>query len=113
MRIVEFASRSATSIKARPANCDASIHDADAAEKVRKLCPNCNQFHLRPGYCQALDPINAGEYPQSQKAVSVETKSHENETETENETGIGIDESQPWVAEGISRATYFRRKRSL
>jgi hypothetical protein len=44
-------------IKARPMNCDAKL-------KEEHLCPDCKQAHLRPGYCQALDPINAGKYPQ-------------------------------------------------
>ena len=39
----------------RPLNCD---------KGTKERCPNCNQFHLRPGYCQALDPqktaIDAG-----------------------------------------------------
>lgn len=46
-----------------PLNCEPGIHDAVANDKVRENCPNCNQFHLRPGYCQALDPINADKYP--------------------------------------------------
>ncbi len=47
----------------RPINC--SLPDpsgADASNRVR--CPNCKQFHLRPGYCQALDPINREKYPE-------------------------------------------------
>lgn len=89
-------------IKARPLNCEAKL-------KKYQRCPNCNQVHLRAGYCQALDPINVKQYPQfhqSHKPVLVETESHGNETETDFETA----ESQPWVAEGISRATYFRRR---
>lgn len=35
----------------RPMNCGAEL-----GTKVR--CPHCGQFHLRPGYCQALDPIH-------------------------------------------------------
>jgi hypothetical protein len=68
--------------------------------KEGERCTNCNQVHLRPGYCQALDPINAGKYPQSHKSHKA------TETETEFETS----ECQPWVDEGISRATYFRRR---
>lgn len=41
--------------KMRPLNCDPGPHDADAPEKIRTRCPDCNQFHLRPGYCQAKD----------------------------------------------------------
>lgn len=95
--------KTVTSIKARPLNCDIKL-------KEDQRCPNCGLVHLRSGYCQALDPINAKQYPQfhqSHKPALVETESHENETETNFETG----ESQPWIAEGISRATYFRRKR--
>lgn len=78
---------------------------------IEKRCPNCGQNHLTAGYCQALDPRNAKQYPhlhQSHKPVMVETESHGDETETDFETG----QSQPWIAEGISRATYFRRKRA-
>src|SRR6185295_20381031 len=35
----------------RPMNCDSALGTKDR-------CPHCNQFHLRPGYCQALDPVN-------------------------------------------------------
>src|SRR6185295_14432646 len=35
----------------RPMNCDSSLGTKDR-------CPHCHQFHLRPGYCQALDPVN-------------------------------------------------------
>ena len=90
-------------VDVRPLNCVTML-----GEKER--CPYCNQFHLRPGYCQALDPRNAEKYPhlhQSQTPVSLETESQACETETENET----EESQPWVSLGISRATYFRRRK--
>jgi hypothetical protein len=40
----------------RPANCQTDLTES-------KRCPHCKQFHLRPGYCQALDPINAEKYP--------------------------------------------------
>ena len=36
---------------ARPANCDPSLG-------VSSPCPHCRQMHLRPGYCQALDPVS-------------------------------------------------------
>ena len=91
-------------VKARSHNCDFET-------SLEKRCKYCGQNHLIPGYCQALDPINADQYPQfhqSHKPVLIETKSHDDETETDFETG----ESQPWIAEGISRATYFRRKRA-
>jgi hypothetical protein len=89
-------------IKARPLNCDAKL-------KEDQPCPDCKQVHLRAGYCQAIDLINAKRYPhlhQSHKPVMIETESHGDETETDFETG----ESQPWIAEGISRATYYRRR---
>jgi hypothetical protein len=41
---------------ARPLNCGLKLKDDER-------CPNCNQVHMRPGYCQALDPINADQYP--------------------------------------------------
>lgn len=31
----------------RPSNCDPALG-------VKEPCPHCGQFHLRPGYCQAL-----------------------------------------------------------
>ena len=41
----------------RPFNCGTSLG-------TKERCPRCGQFHLRPGYCQALDPqksaIDAG-----------------------------------------------------
>ena len=39
----------------RPCNCDPRVG-------VDNRCPHCRQHHLRPGYCQALDPINAAQY---------------------------------------------------
>ena len=108
-KMFQYAPRTRRSVYAAPSNCEPCVCDADASEKIRKRCPNCNQFHLRPGYCQALDPANADKYPhlhQSHEAATVETESHENETETV----FAGDESQPWVLLGISRATYFRRR---
>lgn len=96
-------SKRAPYVLARPMNCDFDT-------TPEKRCDYCGQNHLRPGYCQALDPRNAEKYPhlhQSQSDVSDETESHKVETETENDT----DESQPWVSLGISRATYFRRRK--
>lgn len=40
----------------RPNNCDFET-------SLEKRCQYCGQNHLRPGYCQALDPINAEKYP--------------------------------------------------
>jgi hypothetical protein len=42
----------------RPLNCGAGETESG------RRCPRCKQFHLRPGYCQALDPINAAQYPE-------------------------------------------------
>lgn len=42
--------------RARPLNSDQNLGT------VAK-CPYCTQYHLRPGYCQALDPINSVKYP--------------------------------------------------
>ena len=33
----------------RPANSDVELG-------TKERCPYCGQFHLRPGYCQALEP---------------------------------------------------------
>lgn len=41
------------SVTARQLNCEAELGTVSR-------CPYCGQFHLRPGYCQALDTINAG-----------------------------------------------------
>lgn len=101
--IVQMKGRRRYGVDVRPLNCTTNI-----GEKER--CPHCGQFHLRLGYCQAFDAIHADRYPhlhQSHEPVSTETRSHGDETETDFEAS----ESQPWVAEGISRATYFRRKR--
>ena len=35
-------------------NCDPDI----AVHGVTARCPRCGQWHLRPGYCQALDPTS-------------------------------------------------------
>lgn len=43
-------------IKARPKNCDPFLG-------TREECPNCGYKHVMPGYCQALDPINADKFP--------------------------------------------------
>lgn len=37
----------------RADNCAATLGFSAA-------CPNCHQLHLRPGYCQALDPVSPG-----------------------------------------------------
>lgn len=66
-------------IKARPLNCDFET-------SLEKRCKHCGQNHLTPGYCQALDPINADKYPefhQHKKPVIVET---DNETDSISET---------------------------
>jgi hypothetical protein len=53
-------------VKARPLNVQRpDPYDADAEEKLRKRCPDCKRFHLRPGYCQARDPINKEKYPET------------------------------------------------
>jgi hypothetical protein len=52
--------------RTRPCNCDADVGTNDR-------CPQCHQYHLRPGYCQALDPINAGKYPELHRPKAVDT----------------------------------------
>jgi len=56
--VVARGASAAFRVDVRPFNCPTDL-TADG-----KRCPNCNQIHLRPGYCQALDPINAAKYPQ-------------------------------------------------
>jgi hypothetical protein len=93
-QIMKFPNRARISAVVRPQNCEPSVHDADAAEKARKPCPNCNQFHLRPGYCQALDPINAAKYPhlhELAKFVNTAVNSVNSSVNT-NETPVNSDE---------------------
>jgi hypothetical protein len=64
---------------ARPLNCAA---DLGAAAR----CPNCKQVHLRAGYCQALDPINAAKYPEFHPAKRDKMPSrHGADTVTDND----------------------------
>jgi hypothetical protein len=52
-------------------NCDPRIGVFDAKAKDEGRCPGCGQFHLRPGYCQALNP-KASEAIASGRALTVE-----------------------------------------
>ena len=45
--------------KASRVNCDPEIGLVGSEDR----CPNCRQWHLRPGYCQALDPNYRGAKP--------------------------------------------------
>lgn len=49
------ASKLHTAMKARPRNCG-------WLTSLANRCRECGQHHLREGYCQALDPINAERY---------------------------------------------------
>src|SRR6478736_2422013 len=40
----------------RPFNCDPKLY---VAGQGGERCPHCRLWHLRPGYCMALDPMNA------------------------------------------------------
>jgi hypothetical protein len=51
-------------VNVRPLNCGTGETEGG------RRCPRCKQFHLRPGYCQALDPINADQYPEFHATVS-------------------------------------------
>lgn len=58
---------------ARPVNCDLSLGVAP------KRCPHCGQFHLRPGYCQALDELNADRYPKFHSSEAIKKAKIERE----------------------------------
>jgi hypothetical protein len=64
-----------------PCNCSPKLYNPG-----QERCPKCNQWHLRPGYCQAVS----------------------NETFRETETGG----ETPWEAAGMSKATWYRKKRA-
>jgi hypothetical protein len=63
---------------ALPLNCDPALGRTER-------CPRCNLFHLRPGYCQAV-----------------------NETASETETARETKDETPWDRAGVSKATYYR-----
>ena len=50
--------RGGSTVDVRPLNCGAGETEGG------RRCQRCKQFHLRPGYCQALDPVNAAQYPE-------------------------------------------------
>jgi hypothetical protein len=64
-----------------PLNCSSKEHNPG-----QDRCPRCNQWHLRAGYCQALN----------------------RETETEK-VSSGV---SPWDEAGVSKATWYRKKRA-
>jgi hypothetical protein len=45
-------------------NCETTLGDPNPKKGPPIRCPYCRQFHLRLGYCQALNPVNAALYPQ-------------------------------------------------
>lgn len=53
-----------TGVTARRSNCNFET-------SLEKRCPHCGQNHLTPGYCQALDPINADQYPHLHAVTAV------------------------------------------
>ncbi len=52
---------------------------------TQERCPNCNQFHLRPGYCQALNPVNAHLYPSVTHSVTSTSSVTSSVTETDED----------------------------
>lgn len=73
----------------RPLNC------ADENDEG-KLCPRCKQYHLRPGYCQALDPINAAKYPQFHPVQRDKVPSrHRADTDTLRGKNVAGQQKQP------------------
>jgi hypothetical protein len=87
-------------VDVRPFNCPAEL-TADG-----KRCPNCNQVHLRPGYCHALDPINATKYPHLHGAASSKMPiSHRAETVTDKSVTREISELANSVTDSTPRVT--------
>jgi hypothetical protein len=82
MNVTELKAKSRYDIRAQPLNCSAKLGEVGSDKK----CPHCNQFHLRAGYCQALDPINADQYPHLHKRFNDET---DDAPETDSETDAG------------------------
>ena len=54
----------------RASNCDKGLGLVGGKDR----CPHCNQFHLTPGYCQALDPVQMTE---AQKAAWIKRRAAE------------------------------------
>jgi hypothetical protein len=74
-----------STVDVRPLNCGSGETEGG------RRCPRCKQHHLRPGYCQALDPINAAQYPEFHVALSPKMpKRHRAETATDNAVASDI-----------------------
>src|SRR5262245_9979890 len=67
METVSYQGQMHTVWRTRPCNCNPQVG-------VNERCLHCRQYHLRPGYCQALDPINAAQYPDVHKPEPVNTE---------------------------------------
>ena len=94
---------------ARPFNCD--IH---LARPGKDRCPHCNQWHLRPGYCQALDPMNAAKWPDSpvNKGQPVNTANTANTAnQLANDESTTYRHRDPEVRRAYQR-DYMRKRRS-
>lgn len=95
-------------IRARPLNCDPKVHNAGGNDE---RCPRCNQWHLRPAYCQALDPLSPG-YKGVTKPVTI--------TVTEPQTvTLNVTENVTTVTESVTaltpaeRAKRYRERKKL
>ena len=85
----------------RPCNCDPQVG-------VNSRCPHCNQYHLRPGYCQALDPINVDKYR------AVDKPDVDTDVDTTVDTPVAVDTAPVDTAEERRKhyqAEWIRRKR--
>lgn len=63
----------------------------DVALKPNERCKRCKQVHLRPGYCQALDPINADKYPEYHRKPAI---THQPKIEDRTQKGDDGDRTQ-------------------
>ena len=97
-------SRMHTVYRASPFNCDKLLGSGDK-------CPNCGQFHLRPGYCQALDPRNAAQYGVSTQPRSVDTFTENVDTSVDKKDA-SVDTVDRKEHRRAKKAEYERKRRA-
>ena len=88
----------------RPCNCGPQLG-------VENRCPHCGQFHLRPGYCQALDPINRTVDKAVDKPMSTQELSTDVDTTVDNMAKEISNSSDPEEKRRAYQAEWIRRKR--
>ena len=104
MNILHLPKSNISYIKARPFNYEHTKVDDGT-------CSRCNQVHLRPGYCQALDPINAEQYPHMHGRTDETFSETDSHAETDNET-FSADETDKATAICNGCGEAFQSKRS-